>query len=566
MEEVSEIHVPSTVQAILAARIDRLPPEDKRLLQTASVIGTHVPYSLLSAIAEMSEEEVQRGLSSLQASEFIYETNLFPEREFTFKHALTHDVAYGGLVLERRRALHAAIGEAIEKQAADRLEEHIEHLAHHTFQGGVWDKAFVYSRQAGAKMVARSSHREAVRNYEQALAALKYLPSSHKLDVEGIDLRFDLRNALWPLGDFGRILEILREAETLAEERDDKCRLAWTFSYQTQFFWMIDDLGRALEAGRRALALAEDLGDFALQVETNLRVGQVYHAQGNYRRAMEFSGKNVESLKGDLLEERFGMPGLPSVTSRCVLIWCLVELGEFGEGVAHGEDAVCIAERIDHLYSLVVAHFGLGFARLQKGEFQLATSSLERGLSLCRSGNIRLWFPRVASALGVSYAKSGRTDEALSLLEEAVGTASSRSISAWHSILIDWLGETCLQAGRIEDAAHHAGQALDLTFEKKDRGSRAWALRLLGEIHSHPDALDPKIAEENYRQALALAEELGMRPLQAHCRKGLGALYLRTSREEKGREELTAAMDMYREMEMTFWLEKAEEAMAGANQ
>ncbi len=129
-------------------------------------------------------------------------------------------------------------------------------------------------------------------------------------------------------------------------------------------------------------------------------------------------------------------------------------------------------------------------------------------------------------------------------------------------VLLDaWRSEACLLAGRAEEAADLAARALFDSRESKGRGVEAWTLRLLGEIHSHPDALDAEKAEENYRQALTLAEELGMRPLIAHCRKGLGTLYGRTGREEKGREELTAAMDMYRDMEMTFWLGKAEEAM-----
>src|SRR5207245_1032493 len=133
--------VPATVQAVLAARIDRLAPEDKRLLQTAAVIGTDVPFALLQAIAEMSEEELHRGLAHLQSTEFLYETRLFPESEYTFKHALTHEVAYNSLLLERRRVLHARLVAALEALAPDRAAEQVERLAHHALRGEVWDKA-----------------------------------------------------------------------------------------------------------------------------------------------------------------------------------------------------------------------------------------------------------------------------------------------------------------------------------------------------------------------------------------------------------------------------------------
>ena len=166
------IQVPATVQAVLAARIDRLPPEEKGLLQTAAVIGHEVPLPLLQAIADMPEEVLHRSLAHLQATEFLYETRLFPECEYTFKHALTHEVAYGGLLQERRRALHARIVEALEALAGDRVAEQVERLAHHALRGEVWDKALAYCRQAGEKAMTRSAHREAVGYFEQALSAL----------------------------------------------------------------------------------------------------------------------------------------------------------------------------------------------------------------------------------------------------------------------------------------------------------------------------------------------------------------------------------------------------------
>src|SRR6266545_8319546 len=170
------IQVPATVQAVLAARIDRLPPEDKRLLQTAAVVGTEVPLPLLQAIAELSEAALHRGLAHLQAAEFLYETHPFPEHEYTFKHALTHEVAYGSLLHERRRALHARIVEALERLAPDRLAEQVERLAHHAFRGEAWDKAVAYSRQSGTKAAVRAAYREAVVRFEQALEALPRLP------------------------------------------------------------------------------------------------------------------------------------------------------------------------------------------------------------------------------------------------------------------------------------------------------------------------------------------------------------------------------------------------------
>ena len=164
---LSNIQVPATVQSILAARIDRLPAEDKHLLQCAAVIGKDVSFSLLRAITALPEGELGQSLSELRAAEFLYETSLFPELEYTFKHALTLEVAYGSLLQQRRRVLHASIVEAIEAMEAERLSRHLERLAYHASRGEVWDKALRYARQAGAKAMERSAYAEAVSWLEQ---------------------------------------------------------------------------------------------------------------------------------------------------------------------------------------------------------------------------------------------------------------------------------------------------------------------------------------------------------------------------------------------------------------
>ena len=188
--------VPATVQAVLAARIDRLPPDEKRLLQSAAIIGKDVRFVLLQAIADQSEEEISRGLVRLQAAEFLYETSLFPEIEYTFKHALTHEVAYGSVLQERRRVLHMRIVKAIERLYPDRLSEHVELLAHHASRGDLWEKAVDYLHQAGKKAAARSAYKEAIAYFEQALEALRHLPESHQSLEQGLNIRVDLGPAL----------------------------------------------------------------------------------------------------------------------------------------------------------------------------------------------------------------------------------------------------------------------------------------------------------------------------------------------------------------------------------
>jgi class 3 adenylate cyclase/tetratricopeptide (TPR) repeat protein len=549
---VATIQVPTTVQAVLAARIDRLPPEEKRLLQAASVIGKDVPFALLQAIAELPEEALRRGLTHLQAAEFLYETSLFPDLEYTFKHALTHEVAYASLLQERRRITHARIVEASETLYAGRLAEHVERLGHHAVRGEVWEKALQYLRQAGAKAFDRSANREAVAWFEQALGALKHLPERRDTIEQAIDLRFDLRNALVPLGEYGRLFDYLREAERLAEARGDQRRLGRVFGYLAFSFTLMGDHDRAIGSGQRALAIAEAVGDLGVQVFANTYLGIVYFYLGDYRRAVEFHRRNVEALHGDLTRERFGLAGLPAVFSRAYLAVSLAELGQFADGIACGEEGVRIAEAVRHPYSQVLAEGWVGYLYLRKGDLHKAVRPLEHGLMLCRATDIRLLFPFVASFLGSAYALSGRLAEALPLLEQAVEAAVSMKAMVARSFLVGVLSEAYLLAGRMDDATELAGRALELTRAHTERGFEAWTLRLLGEIHSHRDPPEVENAKDSYRQGLALATKLGMRPLVAHCHLGLGKLYRRTGKREQAREHLATAATMYREMDMRF--------------
>jgi tetratricopeptide (TPR) repeat protein len=391
---LESLQVPATVHAVLAARIDRLPPEEKRLLQTAAVIGTEVPFALLQAIGELSEAELRRGLGHLQAAEFLYETSLFPELEYTFKHALTHEVAYGSLLQERHRALHARIFEASERLYADRLTEQVERLAQHAFRGEVWDKAVAYCWQAGTRALARSAFREVVACCEQALAALKHLPESHATQEQAIDLRLDLRHALWSLGDIRKALDSLREAATLAKALDDQPRLGRVSAYMCRYFREMGHHDDAVATGQHALAVAETLGDFALQVMARHYLGVACHTLGDHRRALGLLRSNAESLEGDLLRECFGVGGLPSVLSRAWLVRCLAELGAFPEGSAHGEEAVRIAEAVNHPNSLVHAYLGVGFLSLRQRDLSRAIPMLERCLDLCLPGYVEGLFDR----------------------------------------------------------------------------------------------------------------------------------------------------------------------------
>jgi predicted ATPase len=182
-------------------------------------------------VAELPEAALRLGFMHLQTAEFLYEACLFPELAYTFKHALTHEVAYDSLLRERRRVLHGRIVTALEVLAGDRVIEQVERLAHHALRGEVWDKALTYCRQAGEKAMTRSAYRQAVEYCDQALSALSHLPETRATREQAVDLRLALRAVLRPLGDVKRILTVLREAEILATALNDPHRLGRSLAF-----------------------------------------------------------------------------------------------------------------------------------------------------------------------------------------------------------------------------------------------------------------------------------------------------------------------------------------------
>jgi class 3 adenylate cyclase/tetratricopeptide (TPR) repeat protein len=550
-QSVQAIQVPATVQAVLAARIDRLRPEDKRLLQVASVIGKDVPMALLLAIADAPEPEVRAELMHLQAAEFLYETRLFPDLEYTFKHALTHEVAYGSLLHDRRRQLHAAIVEAMEHHYAGRLSEQAERLAHHAIRGEAWEKAVTHLWQAGRNARARSAYRQAVAFLEQAVETLTRLPDTAENAALGIDLICrDLSDPLVILDETQRLLKHLREAARLAEKVGDRARLA---NVLARTLWPLRADGqyaRAVEIGERALALAKEVGDARLKALAGMELSSLHDT------------RLAEAL---LREALLALDSLPAGTSDPDSVWLrrrilenlarvLTTTGRYQEAVAHGEEALRMAEDLGHSAPIAWTLGRLGRVYCGRGDVNRAIDLCTRSLALARERGVHNVIQWSSASLGVAYTLDGRTTEAVARLEEAV--AAGESTSSLDPYTLVSLGHAYLSAGRSEDASRCAREALVMCRQRTRRDVEADALHLIGDLAARREPASEE-AMTHYRQALALADELGMRPLVAHCHLGLGKLYRRTGKREQAQEHLTTATTMYREMGMTYWLEQA---------
>jgi class 3 adenylate cyclase/tetratricopeptide (TPR) repeat protein len=558
------VQVPSTVHAVLAARIDRLTPDEKALLQSASVIGAEVPFSLLYAVADLPEDTLRRHLMSLEAADFVREAELFPDLAYALKHVLTQEVAYASLLHERRRGLHARVVEALEAQAPDRVLEQIERLAHHALRGEEWAKAVRYCRQAGMKAAARSANREALDCFQQALAALRRLPASRERTEAEIDLRLDLRPALLQLGRLDELLEVSREAEAQAQELGDETRLGRVYSWLTNYHYLKGELATALDYGERCLAIADRLEDAALRSLAERYMGHISHAQGDGRRADEILRANIQRL--ERVGERDTAATIAYVDATAWRAWALADLGEFEQAYAHLDRAQHAAETSRHAYSQAIACTLSGLVFARQGLLERAVAPLERALALCEEKTLAVWQPIPSSVLGLTRVLLGEADAGLRLLEDGVNLSHELGVAAYLALWTAHLAEGQLVAGHLDPARASATRALELSVRYGERGHQAAALRVLGEVAARRPTPDRESAEVYYTEALTLALDLGLRPLAAHVQLSLGRLLERAGDRARAEEQITAATATFWQTDMRRWLKQAELELARLGQ
>ena len=556
-QSISAVQIPASVHAVLAARIDRLPSAEKRLLQAASVIGTEVPFALLGDIAEMADTDVHRGLATLVSADLLHEARLFPEREYVFKHVLTHDVTYGTLLQQRRRELHVRVVEAIERLHRDRLAEQVERLADHAVRGELWDKAVDYLRTAAMRAATRSAYADAHALFDEALRALARLPASRERTLQAIDLRLDSRAALAPLGRYGQILDSMHEAAALARELGDRRRLGLVLADIGARLRNVGDHDGAIAATRQAIDIATELGDLGLGIEATYRLAQTHFALGDLKQAGALFVKTAKALPDGGAAERASLPRFFPAWPRAWVGLVFAHLGRFADAIAYARDAMDIAQSSSHLHTVVEAHGALGGVRLEQGDLTTAFREFENAMDLLKRRNIGN--PNVLSGFGYVCALSGRVADGLSFMEASVvGEASISAMGLGLSVRLSRLAEGYSLAGRTAEAADRATSAIDLARKHKERANEAWALRTLANIIAARDRSGDEAAR-HYEAGLALARDIGMRPLVAHCHFGLGKLYSRTGKGQRSIKQLATAATMYRDLGMSTWLDRVQQ-------
>ncbi len=440
-------------------------------------------------------------------------------------------MAYGALLSDKRRILHARIVTAIETLHRERLGEYTERLAHHALRGELREKAVHYLRQAGLKAFEQWALSEARRQFERALGVLEALPESRSTLEQAFDLRLELRPVLNQLGEIRQVLQRLQEAESLADRLNDDGRRGSVCTFMTVVHQQLGELDEALVIGTRALDIAARHGDLRLRIPTTSVLVNTHYDRGDYERVVHLATGNLEALPPEWVYERFGRSAPASVYDRCWLGLSLGELGRFPEATAHEAEAIRLAEPTQHAYTLGTAYRAAGMLEILKGDWARARPLLEHAIAAVRTGNIVLMLPSTVGASAWVLAQLGEPSGAASRLEEGEQLLGRQAISAgnqgWTMLSV---GRACQLLGRLEEARRIGEVAAS---SRARHGLVAHALNLLGDIATHPDLFDAETGEGHYRKALALAEPLGMRPLVAHCHLGLGKLFRRTGKRDQ---------------------------------
>jgi class 3 adenylate cyclase/tetratricopeptide (TPR) repeat protein len=560
VKATDSIEIPATVQAILAARIDRLQPEDKRLLLAASVIGKNVPLMLLQPIAEASEDVLRGRLNSLQAAEFLYEAQLFPELEYTFKHALSQEVAYQSLPQERRRQYHGHIAKALEMLFADRLHEKLNLLAYHYQQSGNAEKALGYLTAAAKRAVSRFAAYEATRYFDNIMLCLDSLPSSAERERQRIDLSLKQMDMVWVLGRYEEGWRILEKILKLAERIGDRERLARIHFLFGWFLYDRMDLDGAFAHQQQCFALCEQLG-------TLDEMRRVYWGLGNSCRAIS-PDVNVRRMKaieyhrqGLLRSETASSANLFDLRNAHFLwLLYLFQLGDWNEAMECLLRADKIAKRLpkgsDIVHGALVKGM-IGLSHLLKRKTETHLEMLRESLLEAERAASLIYATISRYLLGQGYYLVNDLPQALSQFKAVLTITEQKDLLFKPAVLL-WVAETKTRLGRPDAAIPHLDRYEALVEKHGSLEGLAWfpsygvfhrAKALIAQQQAAPDQ-----AAHHFAQSLQLLSAHGYKPDLARTYQALGQFKLDQGQSAEAQEAVEKAATAFREMGFTLEL------------
>lgn len=517
----AHIETPASVHAVLSARMDRLEPDCKYVLQCAAVIGKDFSEAVLEKIVGLEGDTLDAALSALQSDEFVYETRLFPEKEYTFKHALIHEVAYDSVMRHRRVELHAGILDAIEQDPHATQDEHIDRLAHHALQGERWDLAFEYGRLNGHRLEEHNATRQAIDAYNQALEAFEHLDESEERLRNAIDLHFRIRDAYFVFGDPEKIGPHLEAAEALARRTKDVSQLAWSRLQHAAAQWANGNLEVGLREADAALTYAADVSEPGFESLAFYRRGICLVGLGRMPEAQAVLERAFPWLSTDEGRSYFQLGGYPYVFVCAFLAWSLAEQGKFEEGIKYGRLGFAHAEREKHTYSMTVAGFGLADALILAGRGTEAVPTVERAVDSAREAGAYAATAWSMSRLTYAYAVDGQRDKALELIDHIRDPDVHHRSPHLMSVRL-WVARALAELGELDSALAELDVLEPIATVQGEQAVLGWARWQRAHIGLTQNAAD-QAARRLVHEAIEIAHKFSLVALERQCQATLNA-------------------------------------------
>jgi transcriptional regulator with AAA-type ATPase domain/class 3 adenylate cyclase/tetratricopeptide (TPR) repeat protein len=541
---------PGTLHDIIRARLDRLDEPLKRTVQTAAVIGRQFGLHLLSRVSAMAQE-IEGYLATLKHLELVHEVRFFPEHEYIFKHAVIQDAAYQSLLSQRRKALHGAIGRAIEDIYADHLEEYASVLAYQYARSDQPGRALRYALLAGDRAARVCANVEATAHYEQALAAVRALPPTPDAQRLEIDAIVKLAAVGTTRQDIQRNRENVVAAQALAEQLEDQPRLASVLYWVGRIEYVVGNTRAAIEYAEMSLKVAESLADDALTAPPVNLLGRLYWQQGALEQAITLLERSTEQML------RLGNLNDAATTAGFAGI-ALADAGDFDRAVMRADQGVQLATEIQNPSAQAATHYFRGHVRSDRGEWARALDDFWRGGRIAEEVGDRFRVYTLKVYEGRAHTKAGDPRRGRVILEECMAIAEQLGTTLFLSRPKAFMAECLLELGEIEAAGRLAEEAVHLAEESGERHGHALAYRALAEVLFRRDPPDLEKAEATVLKAIGVQEENGEKPELARSYVVYAKILMARGEVERAHEILSRAMTMFRDMEMAWDLERAE--------
>jgi class 3 adenylate cyclase/tetratricopeptide (TPR) repeat protein len=557
------LEIPPTVQGVIASRIDRLPKEDKALLQLASVVGPRVSPRLLAAVTGMPAAQLQSRLWSLEILDFLVESQWLGAPEYEFAHDLIREVAYDSILRPQREELHRRILTALEASSVGREEDVAEALCHHAVKAQDWVKVGHYGQLASRKALARSAFRDATGYLETAMDAVEKLPASIAREQRAIDLRIESRMTFSPFGRTAEWLELCRDAEARSEKIGDEARRLASITIRTAALNFYGTPFEAITAGEQAVALANSLADTAWLSYAEYILGQAYSIAGRYRDAAVL----LNRASARLASAPENVP--PGATASSLLVLCCMmkaivyaSIGEYDDSERYSEQASDLAGKNDRPYDVIAADYGRGVMQMSHGDLDEAERALDEASLLSRENEVRLFLPVVLCALGNLYLQRGQAAKARDILLEAKDEAEALGHSTSVLLSSAYLASAYAQLGDIPRGLEVARACQAGAKQKGYQPIEALAFFAEAGILSLQGASASAEAIAPLERTIEIATRLGTRPLLGLAKGTLARLLAASGRKAEAQEELAQAIDLFKKSKMTVQLERAKVALS----